>query len=478
MSDLSAIDAAVLAAYLAGITAWGAWLGRGQASGSDYFLGGRSLPWGAVLLSVVATETSTLTFLSIPGVAYSGSLVFLQVAVGYCAGRTAVALLLLPAYARGDLATAYALLESRFGPAARRLASATFMATRLMADSVRLFATAIPLALITGWPYPASILAIGVLTVVYTYFGGLRAVVWVDSVQMALYLFGAAVALAVIGTAVPGGWTAVIASAEAAGKLDAIDLTWDPSASYTFWAGLIGGCVFSMASHGTDQLIVQRLLACRSLRQSQAALIGSGFAVTAQFLLFLLVGIGLWAFYGGREFASTDEIFARFIVGELPPGITGLLIAAVFAAAMSSLSSSINSLASATAYDYWAPLAGWRPDDARLLRAGRLCSLAWAALLVAGAIAFIPLSRGTSAVEVALGVAAVVYGGLLGVFVLGVLTSRPGQRAAIVGIVAGIASVITVHGTVSWLWYVPIGASVTFLSGCAVGLLRRWRATR
>ena len=473
MGELSAPDLAVLVAYLAGTTAWGAWLGRNHSSGSDYFLGGRSLPWGAVLLSVVATETSTLTFLSIPGVAYSGSLTFMQVTAGYCLGRVAVSLVFLPAYYRGDLPTAYALLERRFGPGTRRFASATFMLTRLMADSVRLFATAIPLALITGWPYPASILAIGALTVIYTYFGGLRAVVWVDSVQMVLYLVGAAVAMAVIGNALPGGWDQVLASAAAAGKLRIIELSWDLSATYTFWAGLLGGSVFSMASHGTDQLIVQRLLACRSLRHAQTALVGSGLAVGAQFLLFLLVGTGLWAFYGGQSFERTDEIFARFIVGELPAGISGLLIAGVFAAAMSSLSSSINSLASATAYDFWAPLAGWRKGDPRLLRAGKLASLGWSVLLVAGATAFIPLSRQTSAVEVALGVAAVVYGGLLGAFALGVLTSRPGPKAATAGIAAGIAAVAAIQGLVSWLWYVPLGSAITLATGCVLGAARR-----
>ena len=463
---------AVLACYLAGITAWGAWLGRGHSTGSDYFLGSRDLPWGAVLLSVVATETSTLTFLSIPGVAYSGSLVFLQVAAGYCAGRIVVALLFLPAYYRGDLTTAYGLLEARFGAGTRRFASATFMVTRLMADSVRLFATAIPLALITGWPYPASIVAIGVLTMVYTYFGGLRAVVWVDSVQMLLYLFGAGVALTVIGGGVPGGWGEVLDSAAIAGKLRALDLSWDLGTSYTLWAGLIGGCVFSMASHGTDQLIVQRLLACRSVRDSQAALVGSGLAVAAQFLVFLLVGIGLWAFYGGQQFERPDEIFARFIVSELPRGVTGLLIAGVFAAAMSSLSSSINSLASSSAYDFWAPLAGWGQDDPRLLQAGKAFSLGWSLLLVAGAIAFIPLSRGTSAVEVALGIAAVIYGGLLGAFALGVLTTLPGQRSAILGLAAGVAVVASIQGWVSWLWYVPIGAGTTFGVGCVLGFAK------
>jgi solute:Na+ symporter, SSS family len=476
VSAFTALDLVVLVSYLVGVTAWGAWLGRSNRGGTDYFLGNRSLPWLAVMLSVVATETSTLTFLSIPGVAYTGSLVFLQLTLGYLAGRTLVSFILLPAYYGGSLTTAYALLERRFGLAVRRFTSGIFMVTRLLADSVRLFATAIPLALITGWPYPVSIAVIGVLTLIYTYAGGIKAVVWVDAVQMGLYLLGALAALVAIQVLVPGGWPSVLASAAEAGKLDVVDFSWSLSTTYTIWAGVLGGAVFTMASHGTDQLIVQRLLTCRDLRSSQRALIGSGVAVIAQFLLFLVVGLGLWAFYGGRSFESSDEIFALFIVEQLPPGITGLLIAGVFAAAMSSLSSSINSLASASAYDYWAPMVGARDDEVRLLRAGRAFSLLWAVLLIAGATLFIPLSRGTAAVEVALSIASLVYGGLLGAFALGVLTRRPGQTAAIVGIASGIGVVTLLRDQMAWPWYALVGSVITFVVGSAIGRFMPTRA--
>jgi SSS family transporter len=470
VTGFTTFDLLVLVAYLAAITAWGAWLGRGQVGGTDYFLGSRSLPWGAVMLSVVATETSTLTFLSVPGVAYAGSLVFLQLTVGYLTGRIVVATLLLPKYYAGALTTAYELLEARFGLGARRFTSAIFMVTRLLADSVRLFATAIPLALITGWPYPVSIAVIGVLTVVYTYFGGIKAVVWVDAVQMGLYLFGAVVAIVAVQFLVPDGWGLVLERAVAEGKTTVLDFSLDRSVPYTFFAGLFGGAALTMASHGTDQLIVQRLLTCTDQRAAQKALVGSGVVVILQFLLFLMVGLGLWAFYGGRAFDSTDEIFATFIVEQLPPGLTGLLIAGVFAAAMSSLSSSINSLASATAYDYWAPMVGARDDDVRILRAGRGFTLLWAALLIGGAVLFIPLSQGTSAVEVALGIASLVYGGLLGAFALGVFTSRPGQRSAIVGIAVGIGTVTLLRDQMAWPWYVLVGSTVTFVTGSLVGL--------
>ncbi|MGD8867550.1 MAG: sodium:solute symporter [Gemmatimonadales bacterium] len=463
------LDFAVLVLYLIGVTAWGAWLGRGQRSGSDYFLGRRSLPWGAVMLSVVATETSTLTFLSIPGVAYFGTLGFFQLTFGYLLGRATVAFALLPAYFRGELSTAYQLLEARFGRGTRRFTSAIFMITRLLADSVRLFATAIPLALITGWPYPVSIAVIGLLTVIYTYFGGIKAVIWVDALQMGLYLVGAFAAAVTLDLLVPGGWSQIFSAAHAAGKTAVFDFSLDPGVPYTFWAGFIGAAFLSMASHGTDQLIVQRLLTCRNVRASQRALIGSALAVMLQFAIFLAIGLGLWAFYEARAFERPDEIFARFIVEELPPGLTGLLVAGIFAAAMSSLSSSINSLASASAYDFWAPARGVDEDDARILWVGKLFTLMWSALLIGGALVFIPLSRGTAAVEVGLGIASLVYGGLLGAFALArfVPNIRPGGVMA--SVVIGIATVTGIwlfaREAVAWPWFTLVGTAVTFLTG-------------
>ena len=490
----SALDFVVLLAYLGGITAFGVYMGRGQTGGRDYFLGRRELPWGAVMLSVVATETSTLTFLSIPGVAYLGTLAFLQLTVGYLLGRVVVSGLLLPAYYRGEIGTAYALLEDRFGVSARRTTSGIFMVTRLLADSVRLFATAIPLALVTGWSYPVSIGVIGVATLAYTLAGGLRAVVWVDVVQMGLYLFGAIVAAVLLQGLVTGGWGEILSQAGAAGKLTVVDLSMNPATAYTLWAGLLGGAFLSMASHGTDQLIVQRLLGCRDLRASQKALIGSGLAVIVQFGLFLLIGVGLWVYYQGAAFDRSDEIFATFIVQELPSGLRGLIIAGIFAAAMSSLSSSINSLASASTYDFWAVAMGDRADDRSALRVGRIFTLVWAGLLIAGAIVFIPMGREAAAVEVALGVASVVYGGLLGAFALGVLTQRADERSVILGMIVGIGTVggiwllnrvnreaaegfvgmiAELIPVIAWPWFVVIGTAITFCVGWVAGRGKR-----
>ncbi len=489
-TGFTSLDFLVLALYIAGVTAWGIWLGRGQKGARDYFLGGRELPWGVVLFSVVATETSTLTFLSIPGVAYATDLSFLQLTIGYLLGRTVVAFVLLPAYYRGELATAYGLLEGRFGLSTRRFASGIFMFTRALADGVRLFATAIPLALITGWSYPVAILVIGVLTLIYTFYGGIRAVVWVDTVQMLVYVGGAIGALAVLIAATPGGWGGLLGMAGEAGKLEVLRLGWDLTQPYTLWAGLLGGAFLSMASHGADQLIVQRLLTCRDLRHSQMALIGSGFVVIAQFALFLVIGLGLWSFYEGREFTRTDEIFATFIIEQLPVGLTGLVIAAIFAAAMSSLSSSLNSLASATTYDIYAPLRGG--GEAELMRIGRYFTLLWGAVLVGGAL--LVRGRDTPVVELGLAIASFTYGGLLGGFFLGILNRRAVQRDAMVAIATGIvvmslivfgrwyAPLFTAMGlegaaewilwmaTIAWPWHVVIGTSVTFLVGSLLSL--------
>jgi SSS family solute:Na+ symporter len=471
------LDLAVLVIYLVAITAWGIWLGRGQHGGRDYFLGGRELPWGAVTLSIISTETSTLTFLSVPGVAYLGTFAFLQLALGYIVGRAVVAWVLLPAYYRGELATAYQLLETRFGRGTRRFTSAIFMVTRLFADGVRLFATALPLALLTGWPLPVSILVMGVGTAIYAYTGGIRSVVWVDAAQAGVYMAGAVAALVALGLLVPGGWGAIVQSAGVQGKLQVIDPALDFGIPYTFWAGLIGGAFLSMASHGTDHLMVQRILTCRDLAGGRKALVTSGFAIVVQFAIFLAIGIGLWAFYEGREFARPDDAFATFIVEELPPGISGLLMAGVFAAAMST---PITALASASTYDFWAPAVGAESDDPRLLRVGRAFTGMWAVLLIVAAIAFIPLSREAAAVEVALGMASIVYGGLLGGFALAILAPRARQPHAIAAIACGVAAVTAIwlfgRSEVAWPWFVPIGTVITFAVGWVLSRIAGGRA--
>lgn len=486
--SFTALDFLVLVAYMLSTTALGVWLGHGQKSARDYFVADQEIPWWAILFSVVATETSALTFISIPGLAYTTDLSFLQIAIGYLLGRIVISYTLLPRYYQGELVTAYALLERRFGAATRRFASVVFMATRAFGDSVRVFATAIPLALIVGPMFPSapvmplSIIILGVFTLVYTYHGGMRAVVWTDVMQTGVYLLGGVVALYLLGRGVQGGWPAILDSAGTAGKLRVLDGYTGFDRPHTILAGLLGGAFLSMASHGADQLVVQRLLAAQRLADARRALIGSGVAVIIQFALFLVIGIGLWAFYGGEAFTSPDEIFPRFIVEVMPSGITGLVIAAIMAAAMSTVSGSLNSLAAATVHDIYLPLAGHRLSEARLLRVSKGFTLFWAVVLIGGAMLY--RGEGTPVVTVALSIASFTYGGLLGGFFLGMLWRRAIQRDAILGMATGIlcmtfvvfarplagllpslAGILDPLATIAWPWYVLIGTSITLAVG-------------
>jgi Na+/proline symporter len=436
------LDLLVLLLYLGGTTALGMWIGRTQRSTSDYFVADRAIPWWAVMFSIVASETSALTFISIPGLAYTGNLGFLEVVAGYIVGRIVVAYTLLPRYFAGNLVTAYALLETRFGLGTRRFTSIVFMITRAMADAVRVFATAIPVALIIG---------------------GISAIV-------------------LIGQAVDGGWTTILAQAGAAGKLQGIDWYTGFDRPHTMFAGIIGGAFLAMASHGTDQIIVQRLLSSRSLKQAQVAIIGSGFAVFAQMALFLMVGLGLWVVYGGQPFATADQIFPTFIIERMPHGLIGLIVAAIIAATMSTHSGAINALAASSTYDIYLPFTGRSADDPRTLRVSKLFALAWGIALTAGALMF--KEQGTPVVVIALSIASFTQGGLLGGFFLGLFWSRAIQRDAILGMSVGISCMAfivfakqivsaypsmepTLHGvaSIAWPWYVLIGLSITFVTG-------------
>ncbi|MDZ7691348.1 MAG: sodium:solute symporter [Balneolaceae bacterium] len=436
----TAIDYIVIIVYLVGVAVIGIRIAGKQSSTADYFLGGHDIPWWAVLFSVVATETSTLTFISIPAVAYGGDLTFLQITLGYIVGRILVSLFFLPKYYEGNLSTAYQFLEHRFGDSMRNAASSTFMVTRLLADGVRLFATAIPLAIIlrlggafAGWGdlelYLLSITAISVITLIYTLIGGIKAVVWMDVMQMAVYIGGALLAAGIMINGLPGGLAGAFATAGEAGKLNLFEFGFDMSFTefiatpYTFFTALIGGAIFSVASHGTDHLIVQRLLTTKNLKNSKKALVWSGVVVALQFALFLIVGLLLYAFYNAQSaealgLATTDEIFAKFIVEQLPVGLSGLIVASLFAAAMSSLSSSLNSLASSTTLDLYKPYLGKDNTESQDLRISRIITTVWAVILTGSAFIFavLQLQEGErpAVVELGLGIASYTYGGLLG----------------------------------------------------------------
>src|SRR5438445_3908560 len=379
---LDKFDFAIIALYLAGITLFGLRFRKRQRSLRDYFLADRSIPWWAIALSIVAAETSTLTIISIPGLAYDTNFTFLQVVLGYLAGRVIISFVLLPHYFRGDLYTAYELIERRFGRNLRSLTAGLFLITRAAAEGVRVYAVSIVVSIALGTGEIASIAIITALTLVYTFEGGLAAVIWTDVVQTVIYVVGTLLGIATIVNFVPGGWTHIHQIAVAADKFRVFDFTptfWKP---YTFWAGVIGGAFLTTASHGTDQLIVQRLLAARGLRQSKAALLSSGAAILFQFGLFLLLGVMLFAYYmvPSSHFGKADRIYPTFIVTHMPHGISGLLIAAILAAAMSNLSAALNSLSSSSMVDFYLRLKR-HLDDRRRLLLSRLMTLVLALIL-------------------------------------------------------------------------------------------------
>jgi solute:Na+ symporter, SSS family len=489
-------DVVVLGIYLVGIVVWGAYLGRSQHTVQDYFVSGRHLPAWAIMGSIVATETSTVTFISVPGLAYASDFTFLQLVIGYLLGRVAVSVLLIPAYFRGSVLTAYQLLGERFGTATRRLASFVFIATRSLADGFRLFATALVLAALLdasgtvttavgAWlpgVSPAttllalSVVVIGLATVFYTYHGGMTAVVWTDVVQLGVYLAGATVAADILLHRIPGGWQEVAAVAGPRGKLRVFDFTWSVTRGFTFWSGVIGGLFLTTATHGTDQLMVQRYLCARSVRDARAALLWSGVVIFAQFALFLAIGTMLFVYYThyapseigsftANGIVATDRIFPAFIVHHLPVGLVGLVLAAILAAAMSTLSSSLNSSAAAATNDFsrrWS--AGTLSEPARV-RVARRWTAAFGVVQVLAALAAVRLSQ--RVVDEVLAVASFTNGMILGLFLLGTLTRRVRERGALTGAAAGTVVMLAVKlGTsVSWQWYVLIGSVVTFACG-------------
>ena len=469
---LNGLDVAVIVLYLAGVTLFGMRFRRPAGTIKGYFLAEKTIPWWAISLSIVAAETSTLTIISIPGLAYDTNLTFLQVVMGYVVGRIIISVVLLPHYFRGDLYTAYELIERRFGRGLRSLTAGLFLLTRAAAEGVRVYAVSIVVSIALGTGQVASIALITILTLIYTFEGGLAAVIWTDVVQTIIYLGGTLVGLVTILHLVPGGWTAIHAAAASAGKLELFDFRGDVWIPYTFWSGIIGGAFFTVASHGTDQLIVQRLLAARGQKQSAAALVSSGVAVLFQFALFLLAGVMLWAYYRlpSAFFGRSDRIYPTFIVQKMPHGVSGLLIAAILAAAMSNLSAALNSLSSSAIMDFYVQL---RPatDEKQRLRLARVATFLWA--LVLFGLAIIALHKAGRVVEVGLQIASVAYGALLGAFLLGILTRRANQRGTVAGMLCGFATELYLWRAtnVPWTWWVMIGATVTFAVGWTISLV-------
>jgi solute:Na+ symporter, SSS family len=468
------IDLAVILLYLVGVTWFGARFRKGQQSLKDYFLGGQNAPWWAISLSIVSAETSTLTIVGTPALAFGGNLGFLQIVFGYLVARIVITFIFLPPYFRGHLFTAYELMQRRFGSNVRKVTAATFLVTRALAEGVRVFAISIVISIILGTGEVGSIIFIVCLTLFYTFEGGMTAVIWTDVIQMGMYVAGALMSFFVILGKIPGGWPHVVSVAEAAHKFQVFDFDFSWTKPYSFWGGLIGGCFLTTASHGTDQLVVQRLLSARNLAESRTALLASWIVVFLQFVLFLLIGVLLYVHYQDAHLTAPkplDRLYPLFIWNNLPVGLAGLAMAAILAAAMANLSAALNSLASTTVVDFIRPIFPSLPDS-RYLVLARWATVGWAvALVVIGLVA----SQWGSVLESGLSIASVTLGLLLGVFLLGVLTKKPGQKAAICGVLAGFATMIYVKlaTPIAFTWWVLIGSAVTFGVGLCVSLFIR-----
>jgi solute:Na+ symporter, SSS family len=475
---ISPIDLAIILVYLAGITLFGAHFRRGQQSLRDYFLGGRTAPWWAIACSIVATETSTLTIIGTPAIAYEGNLAFLELVMGYLVARAILCVVLVPQYFQGEFYTAYQLLEKRFGARMKSTAATVFMGTRALAEGVRISAIGKVVSVAFGTGERWSIGIVAALTMIYTFEGGMRAVIWTDVAQLALYLTGSAAAFFLLLHKIPGGWTEVTQVAAASGgKLRVFDFAFSLTKSYTFWSGLLGGTFLTMASHGTDQTMVQRLLAARNEGDSKKALLGSGVVVFAQFALFLVLGVMLFVFAqhtGLSAPADTDRIFPEFIVREMPVGLRGLVLASIIAVAMSNASGSLNSLASSSMIDFGkgSSAADTRPkgtdgSGSRPLSRSRRMTLVWGVVL-----GLLGLVRWGGVLQAGLTIASVTYGAMLGVFLLGSWNRRANETGALIGFATGIVAMIAVHfcTPLAFTWYVLAGTILTFAVGSLASL--------
>jgi SSS family transporter len=461
---LSLLDYAVIGGYLVAVTAFGSWLGRRNKTTADYFLTGRTVPGWAICCTTVATETSTLSFIGVPAMAYTGNYGFLQIAAGYILGRALVGLLLIPAYFAGDLLTSYDLLRQRFGAPVKNLSAGLFVFTRSLADGIRLYATALVIAVVTGVDVTPVVIGLGLIMIVYTLKGGAAAVIWTDVVQLFIYLLGAAVLLVSLTSRIDGGFGHAMEIARAAGKLRIIDATFDLTRTYTLWSGLIGGMILTLAVQGTDQFFVQRLLAARSKADAAWGLFASGIVVFIQFALFLVIGTLLWVHYQQTPLPvpldRADKIVSIYVVYGLGSGKAGLIIAAIVAAA---LSPSTNALAATTVNDFYKPYI--RPDatDAHLMTVSRVSTVVWGLVQIAVALAAQTMQQGV--LDAGLSVLALATGAVLGAFLLGNFRPSVGGGATFIGMAAGIAAVVGLWwgSPIAWTWHALIGATTTIV---------------
>jgi SSS family transporter len=473
---LTWLDYLVIGGYLVAITLFGSYFARFQKTTRDYFLTGRSVPWWAICFTIVATETSTLTFISVPATAYTSDMTFLQLVFGYVIGRVLISVLFIPAYFRGDLFTSYELLQRRFGPRVKNLSALIFLVTRALADGIRLFATALVISVVTHVPVTAAVIVIGAAMIVYTVRGGASAVIWTDVVQLFVYVAGAAVVFVSLLALIPGGWSEVVRAGSAGGKFRVFDLSATLARPYTLWAGLIGGVSLTLATHGTDQFLVQRLLSARSAREAARGLVLSGFLVLAQFVLFLLIGVMLFTYYQHvplpRTLARTDELLPGFIVTALSHGAAGFIVAAIVAAA---LSPSINAMAATTVNDFYAKYVRPNADEHTLMRVSRQWTIVWGVVQIGVAIAAQWMQR--SVLDAGLAVLSYASGSVLGAFLLGTLAPSITEDETFAGMIAGLVAMTIVWGwsAIAFTWYVFIGASTTVVVAWLLHAVRKQR---
>jgi SSS family transporter len=459
---LTWIDYLVIGGYLLAITAFGSYFARFQKTTRDYFLTGQSVPWWAICFTIVATETSTLTFISVPATAYAGDMTFLQLVLGYVIGRVLVSVIFIPAYFRGDLFTSYELLQRRFGPRVKNLSALIFLITRSLADGVRLFATALVISVVTNVPVTVAVVVIGAAMIVYTVRGGASAVIWTDVVQLFVYIAGAAVVFISLLALIPGGWPEVARAGSAAGKFRIFDLDFTLAKPYTLWAGIIGGIALTLSTHGTDQFLVQRLLAARSSREAARGLVLSGVLVLMQFVLFLIIGIMLFTYYQHvplpRTLARNDELLPSFIVTALTHGAAGFIVAAIVAAA---LSPSLNSMAATTVNDFYLKYVRPDADQSTLMRVSRMWTVIWGVVQIGVAVGAQWMQR--SVLDAGLAVLSYASGSVLGAFLLGTLAPSITESQTFVGMLAGLIVMTGVWGwtQIAFTWYVFIGAATT-----------------
>ncbi|MCP5515695.1 MAG: sodium/solute symporter [Verrucomicrobiales bacterium] len=483
-SRLDPVDWGVIVLYLAGIIAFGVWLGRGQKDTRDYFLGSSRLPWWSVGMAIVATETSALTFIGVPAVAFGGNLGFIQVIVGYVIARVVLAIVMVPHYFRGDIYSPYQLFEGAFGPAARRTAAGFFLIAGTLAAGVRVYVTCIPVQLIFGLQesqiFWAILLFVG-LSLIYTYVGGVKAVVWTDAIQFCLFVAGGLFTLWFITRELGTGWSAALATAGDAGKLDWFNSRFTLSAPFNIWMGILGGTFQVLSSHGADQLIVQRVLACGNVREGRKALILSAVIILPLMLMFLFVGVMLWVYYQANpEFpiavpearpgvGKNDYVFPIFIITAMPPVLRGLLIVAILSAAMSSVSAALAALASVSTMDFVKPLLRRERTETWYLRLSRQSTLIWAVLLILVAL----LTRQvTSVLNAAFALNGLTSGPLLGGLILAVVWRHGRALPVVVGMLTAFLAMAAIHTglNVFWPWYTLIGCTVTLT--VAAGLRR------